>query len=353
LFNLTAQALGTGMTYLANVPGADKLTSPALDALDIAGYNYAQARYGRDARKHPDRIIVGSETFPYELPRNWARVKRFPNVVGDFMWAAWDYLGEAGAGSWAYTPEEAGFSKPWPWLLAGSGALDIFGQPNAHAALAAAVWDATANPVIMVRPVNRMSGRTYKATWRGSDAVPSWSWAGCEGVVSRVEVYDAHAYAVRLELNGEEVATARVRDFKAVFRLPYQPGVLCARALDENGLALGSSTLASATGALHLTARPEAPAKAGGIAYVSVAIEGANDVAEANADERLTAHVEGGTLLAFGSAEPAPTESFLDGVYTTYRGRAMAVIHRADPGVAVLTVKGTTLQPVSAEVLFE
>ena len=58
LFNLTVQALGTGMTYLANVPGADKLTSPALDALDIAGYNYAQARYGRDARKHPDRIIV-------------------------------------------------------------------------------------------------------------------------------------------------------------------------------------------------------------------------------------------------------------------------------------------------------
>ena len=115
-------------------------------------------------RMRPDRIIVGSETFPYELPRNWARVKRFPNVNGDFMWAAWAYLGEAGAGSWAYTPEEAGFSKPWPWLLAGSGALDIFGQPNAHAALAAAVWDATANPIIMVRPVNRMSGLTYKAT---------------------------------------------------------------------------------------------------------------------------------------------------------------------------------------------
>lgn len=353
LFNLTAQALGAGMTYLANAPGADKLTSPALDALDIAGYNYAQGRYGRDARKHPDRIVVGSETFPYELPRNWSRVKKHPNVIGDFMWAAWDYLGEAGAGSWAYTAEEAGFSKPWPWLLAGSGALDILGRPNAHAALAAAVWNVTAAPIIMVRPVNRMSGRTYKATWRGSDAVPCWSWRSCEGIVTRVEVYDAHAHAVRLELNGKEVATKRVRDFVAAFRLPYQPGTLFAIALDESGRELGRSTLSSATGSLRLAARPEAPAKAGGIAYVPVTIEGENGVVEANANERLTAHIEGGTLLSFGSAEPAPTESFLDGTYTTYRGRAMAVIHRTEPGAAVLTIEGTTLPSVFTEVRFE
>ena len=353
LFNLTAQALGTGMTYLANAPGVDKLTSPALDALDIAGYNYAQERYSYDAHKHPSRIIVGTETFPYELPRNWSRVKRFPGVIGDFMWAAWDYLGEAGAGSWAYTPEEAGFSKPWPWLLAGSGALDIFGQPNAHAALAAAVWDTAKDPIIMVRPVNRMSGRTFKATWRGSDAIPSWSWSGCEGIVTRVEVYDAHAHAIRLELNGEEIGIARVHDFVAAFRLPYQPGTLRAVALDKNGHELGHSILSSAAEPFHLSARPESPAKAGGIAYVSVTIEGANGIVEANADERLTAHVEGGTLLAFGSANPAPTESFLDGAYTSYRGHAMAVIHRAEPGVAVLTVEGATINQVSVEVPFE
>lgn len=354
LFNLSAQASGTGATLLANAPGADALVSPALDALDIAGYNYAAARYAVDARKHPNRIIVGSETFPHELARNWRKVESLPGVIGDFMWTGWDYLGEAGAGAWAYTAAEAGFCKPWPWLLAGSGALDIFGFPNAHAALAGAVWRTAAAPAIMVRPVNRMGGRTYKATWRGSDAVPCWSWTGCEGTTTQVEVYDGRACAVRLELNGEIVGQRRLRNFVAKFSVAYQPGTLTAVALDEAGREIGRSSLSSAAGPFHLSAEPEAKrAKAGRIAYVPVNIVGANGEVEANADEQLRARVEDGTLLAFGSAQPAPTESYLTGKFTTYRGRAMAVVHRAEPGAAKLVVKGATLAEISTEVLFE
>lgn len=353
LFNLAAQALGTGMTLLAKTPGADTLVSPALDALDIAGYNYAATRYAADARKHPQRIIVGSETFAYELVDTWNMVERIPNVIGDFMWSAWDYLGEAGAGAWAYTAEEAGFSKPWPWLLAGSGALDIFGRPNAHAALAAAVWHATDAPTIMVRPVNRMTGKTYKATWRGSDAIGSWSWRGCEGITTQVEVYDARAFAIRLELNGEAIGTKRVRSFVAKFMVEYHPGTLVAIALDAQGQKLGQSSLESAREPLRLSVKPEtAQAPAGGIAFVPVEIQGANGEVEANADEKLRVSVEGGTLLAFGSAQPAPTESFLDGAYTTYRGRAMAIVWRDEPGCAIITVTGQTLESATADIAF-
>ena len=353
LFNLTAQALGTSMTMVANLPGADALVSPALDALDIAGYNYAQARYKPDARKHPDRIVVGSETFPHKLPQNWALVEQLPNVVGDFMWAAWDYLGEAGAGSWAYTAEEAGFSKPWPWLIAGSGALDILGQPNAHAALAGAVWRTATAPSIMVRPVNIMGGKTYKATWRGSDAIPSWSWRGCEGAMAQVEVYDGQAHSVRLELNGQEIATKRVRDFVARFSVEYHPGTLCAIALDVQGKELGRSQLVSASSSLHLQVAPEtAHATAGDVAFVTVVIAGANGEVESNADELVTVEVEGGVLLGFGSARPATTESFLSGSYTTYRGRALAVVYRADPGMVRVTAKGKSLPAASASVAF-
>ena len=353
LFNLSAQSLGTGMTMAANLYGADKIDAPALDALDIAGYNYAQARYKADARKHPDRIVVGSETFPHKLPWNWKLVKELPNVVGDFMWAGWDYLGEAGAGSWAYTAEEAGFSKPWPWLIAGSGALDILGQPNAHAALAAAVWNTCDAPAIMVRPVNVMEGKTYKATWRGSDAIPSWSWRGCEGVIAQVEVYDGRAHAVRLELNGREVATKRVRDFVARFSVEYQPGTLEAVALDEGKRKLGRSRLVSASGPLHLKVAPEtSQAMAGDIAFVGVEIVGVNGAVESNADEPVAIGVDGGTLLGFGSAQPATTESFLSGNYTTYRGRALAVVHRDTPGTVEITARGKTLSAVTASIRF-
>ena len=354
LFNLTAQATGSSMTLLANTPGVDALVSPALDALDIAGYNYASARYAIDARKHPDRIVVGSETFPYELPKNWELVEQLPNLIGDFMWAAWDYLGEAGAGAWVYTAEEAGFSKPWPWLLAGSGALDIFGRPGAPAALAGAVWRTANAPSIHVRPVNCASGRTYKATWRGTDAIPSWSWADCEGTPSEVEVYDGRAHSIRLELNGEEIATKRVRDFVCKFSLAYQPGTLTARALDEHGEEIGQSSLASATGPFHVVIRPERKSvPAGRVAYLAIDIRGENGVVESNADEQLHVTVEGAKLLAFGSAQPAPTESFLTGTYTTYRGRSMAVVLRDEPGSATVTVQSATMDDTSISIDFD
>ncbi|MBR0405718.1 MAG: hypothetical protein IJI68_11065 [Eggerthellaceae bacterium] len=353
LFNLTAQATGTGMTMLSCMPGADKLVSPALDALDIAGYNYGSARYRIDARVHPKRIMLGTETFPHELVRNWAMVERIPALIGDFMWAGWDYLGEAGAGAWAYTAEEAGFTKPWPWLLAGSGALDILGQPGAPAALAGAVWKTADAPSIQVRPVNRMNGKTYRATWRGSDAIPSWSWAGCEGATAQVEVYDGQARSIRLDLNGEVVGERLVRSCVAKFSLAYWPGTLTAVALDGQGREISRSSLRSATGPFRLDAHSEASCvRAGSIAYVPVCIVGSNGVVDSNADERVDVAVEGGILLGFGSAQPAPTENYLAGSYTTYRGRALAVVYRADSGIATLTAAGETYPAVSCDIQF-
>ena len=62
--------------------------------VDIAGYNYAACRYESDREKYPDRIIVGSETTPQSLDMNWPLVEKYSNVIGDFSWTAWDYLGK-------------------------------------------------------------------------------------------------------------------------------------------------------------------------------------------------------------------------------------------------------------------
>ena len=40
-------------------------------------------------------------------------VKQYPYLIGDFMWTAWDYLGEAGIGAWSYT----GGMPFWAYLL--------------------------------------------------------------------------------------------------------------------------------------------------------------------------------------------------------------------------------------------
>jgi hypothetical protein len=74
----------------------DRSTRDVFANLDIAGYNYGSGRYRKDARRYPRRIILGSETYPDDIVTNWNIAKSIPQVIGDFQWAGWDYIGEAG-----------------------------------------------------------------------------------------------------------------------------------------------------------------------------------------------------------------------------------------------------------------
>ena len=348
LFNLTAQAMGTGMEWVSRAPGADKLISPALDGVDIAGYNYGSPRYAVDARRHPDRLMLGTETYPHHLPANWRLVQRLPHLLGDFMWAAWDYLGEAGANAWCYSAEEAGFSKPFPWIAAGSGCFDLIGTLGAHGALARAVWRPECGPTICVRPVNHARDKVYKGAWRGSDAVVGWSWAGCEGSPAQVEVYDGRAVWVRLELNGRLVGYAAVRDCCARFSVPYEPGVLEAVSLGAGHLVIGRTALRSAEGELRLGLHAEERAATDELVFVQVRVEGENGEVECNADEWLAAEVTGGELLAFASGNPAEEEPFAAPRVRTFYGRALAILRPDGPGAPwSLTVRGESLAPVT------
>ena len=73
--------------------------------------------------------------------------------------------------------------------------------------------------------------------------------------------------------------------------------------------------------------RPEKDTvKPGEIVYVPVNIEGANGLVESNADRKITVTVQGGELLAFGSANPCTEEQYHTGSFTSYYGRSLAVV---------------------------
>ncbi|MDD7177630.1 MAG: glycoside hydrolase family 2 TIM barrel-domain containing protein [Lachnospiraceae bacterium] len=95
---------------------------------DIAGYNYMTARYELDGRIRPNRVIVGSETYPPAIAKNWELVESLDHVIGDFTWTGWDYLREAGIGVPAYQFGEGGFSAVYPCMLAYCGDIDITGH---------------------------------------------------------------------------------------------------------------------------------------------------------------------------------------------------------------------------------
>ncbi len=342
MFNFITSMVGTGMNKAANSKQADQATSPCLDALDMAGYNYASGRYAMDGKLHPNRLIYGSETFPQDIAKNWAMVQQYPYLIGDFMWTAWDYLGEAGLGAWAYTSDGKGFNKPYPWLLADAGAFDILGNPNAEAFWAAAVWGKLEKPEIAVQPVNHPGVTPAKGSWRGTNAIPSWSWQSCEDNKAVVEVYFDCA-KVELLLNGKSLGKKTVKDCKTTFKTKYAPGKIEAVAYDASGKELARNTLETARSAdIHIC--PEkTEAKLGEIIYVPICV-GDGKIVESNADKKLTVTVENGELLAFGSANPRTEEVYHSGTFTTYYGHALAIVKTTAPGVLKVSVDGKTAQ---------
>lgn len=337
LFNLMTSMIGPGMNKAANGKATDAITSPSLDLLDAAGYNYASGRYPLDEKAHPGRVVIGTETFPYTISENWSMVKKYPYLIGDFMWTAWDYLGEAGLGAWAYTSDGKGFNKPYPWLLADSGAMDILGDPNGELFWASAVWEK--GTFMAVQPINH-DIKPAKGVWRGTNAIPSWSFKGCEGKKTVVEVYTDCA-TVELFLNGTCVGKAKAKNHRAVFKTKYASGKLEAVAYDASGREKARTILCSA-GDTEVTIAPEkATARPGEILYVPVLIADKEGIVESNADIKVNVAVKNGELLGFGSANPRTEDRFDAGEYTTYYGRALAVVRAGEEGTITITANNT------------
>lgn len=337
LFNMITNFVGPAMNNLSKGKKTDKASSPFFAELDVCGYNYASGRYRLDGRRHPGRVIVGSETFPYDIVKNWKSVEELPYLIGDFMWTAVDYLGEVGIGAWAYTKDAHSFEKPYPWLLGDTGAYDILFDPTGEAYMAKAAWKKLDKPALCVRPINHGKTRPAQMVWRGTNSLPSWSWKGCEGKKAVVEVYSEGTEAV-LYLNGKKAGKKRLKDKSARFKVAYRPGKLEAVAYGLDGKIWAKGELVSATKEdLHLLA--PAKVRSGERFAVKVYVGDEKNV-ESNADEKVSVSVENGDLLAFGSANPRTEESFLSGTYSTYYGKAMMWVRAKGKGILTIRANG-------------
>lgn len=269
-FNDLAGLLGDEfMKRGATLHGCDVKTRDAFANMDIAGYNYGIYRYKYDLKKYPQRLILSSETFCNDAYRFRELAKAEPRLVGDFVWAGMDYLGEVMVGSWEYEDYAKNFDGGLGWVSAGSGRIDLTGKPLGEALYTRVALEKDNGPYIAVCPVNHTGDRHSPSAWKMTNAMPSWSWTGCEGQKASIEVY-ARAARVELWLNGRIIGRKVLKnDCFAKFSVTYEPGKLEAVSYDARGCELGRCTLTTAGQKTQITAGPEQAACKLGIFAIS------------------------------------------------------------------------------------
>lgn len=331
-FNNLAGLLGDEfMKRGATLHGCDVKTRDAFANMDIAGYNYGIYRYKHDLKKYPQRLILGSETFCNDAYKFRELAKQEPRLVGDFVWAGMDYLGEVMVGSWEYADYAETFDGGPGWVSAGSGRIDLTGKPLGEALYTRVALEADNGPYIAVCPVNHTGDRHSPSAWKMTNAMPSWSWTGCEGRKANVEVY-ARAARVDLVLNGHTVGSKTLKnDCLARFSIPYESGTLEAVSYDAADHEMGRCKLQSAGGTTRLTLDAEEPTvKPRHLCYVRLRYTDENGITKPLVRGSIQVQVRGGTLVGLGSACPFNKHSYLDSETDTYYGEALAIVRMGD-----------------------
>ena len=190
---------------------AGAIKNKVADQVEVQGFNYKPNHYEEILRDHPNWMIMATESSStvssrgvYHLPLEnypkhaslqitsydvmappWATLpdvefhyqEKSPNVVGEFVWTGFDYIGEP-------TPFFGGrnSSDDWPSRSSYFGMVDLAGFPKDRFYLYQSVW--TSKPMVHV--------------------LPHWNWQGQEGQNIPVMVY-TNGDEAELFLNGKSL----------------------------------------------------------------------------------------------------------------------------------------------------
>lgn len=338
-FNYWIQKLGKMLFFISKTKRAERIALSVSERLDIMGLNYGSARYDLDYKKYPDRLMVGTETFVNEAPYNYQKMKEIPNLIGDFIWVGFDYLGEAGFGDWTY------YSYGGLPLTYGSGAFDLLGNPTASLSYMQVVWGMRKEPVIAVRPVNHSKETPRVSAWKMTNAIENYNFHDCIGQKMVVEAYTTHPY-VELFQNGRSLGVRKCKNNTAIFKGKYDLGTLKAVALDENKQEINCSTLSSGgdKGSIDVRLTKEAP-HLNDIVFGNIDIVNKEGQLLPTYEKKISVSTNDKlTLLALGSGLSNNGEDYVSSSHHAYLGQLGFAVMANASGEGVISISGEDLE---------
>jgi len=347
-------------------PGVNEAADPYFAALDVAGYNYGDARYQSDHTRVPTRVMVGTESFPLYTTTVWNHVMAAPWVVGDFIWTAIDYIGESSIGASGHNAGGAsqdfeacaGYcTQPYPYHVAFCGDIDLVGHRKPQSYLRAVMWGHSTLEMAVHAPVAPGEHEVVDDGWGFPDERQSWTWTEADFAAARTNKstpLTVHVYAnghtipmvglTRVDAQGHVEDLGRqnvsVASFSASFVVAYVPGSLLAHGYDGRGQPVpgASRTLVSAGVPHHIELSADQltmSADRNDLSYITATVVDAQGTTVPWSTASVTFSVleqAGGDapaleLLAVGSGDPldrSPTVGVSS--RAAYRGRVVGIV---------------------------
>jgi beta-galactosidase len=276
--------------------------------------------YANDAaRGYVSAYDVNTPGWGCSAETNWLHCLERPFVSGTFIWTGFDYRGEP-------TP------YAWPCISSHFGILDMCGFPKDNFYYYQAWW----------------SDRTVLHLF------PHWNWAGREGQPIEVWVH-SNCDEVELLLNGKSLGRQKVRLARHLeWKVPYQPGVLTAKAWKQGKLA--ATTKVETTGApaaIRLTPdRPNLSADGEDTTVVNVAVVDAKGRVVPTAENELEFSVnEAARILGVGNGDPSSHERDCATRRRAFNGLCQVILQTSGKaGVIQLTAQAMGLKAGAAAI---
>jgi beta-galactosidase len=306
-------------------------------------------------QKHPSRQITSYDViapfWAYAPDPEFAAQAALPQVLGEFVWTGFDYLGEPTP---YYGWKEPSDPNDWPSRSSYFGIVDLAGFPKDRYFLYQSVW--TTTPMVHL--------------------LPHWTWPGREGEAIPVMAY-TNAEQVELLLDGVSLGKKTkgkdlvripvgqsVNDtgaFDSPYRLrwdvPYKPGTLTAVAY-RGGAEVARTEVRTAGAPARLSLdvdRRTLAADGRDLAFVTVRVEDVNGVLVPEAGTRIRFSVAGpGTIAAVDNGDPATTASFQAPERAAFNGLALLVVRAGrTKGTIEVTAQADGLDAGSARVVVD
>ena len=325
-------------------------------AFDVTGYNYELQRYQEDHERLPNRVIFASESYQNEAYRNWSIMQDASWVIGDFVWSAIDYLGEAAIGK-VFNPDEEVVphweGNHYPWHGAYCGDIDLTGWRKPVSHYRQIIWDKGESLYAAVEIPAPNAGEWNLSQWSVTPMLPVWEWPEYEDQPVKLTVFSRYD-AIKVRVNGHLVAKEkglRESEFKTEIEIPYETGQIKITAYEDG----------DETESIELFT-PGAPARfqwvnkadyrsSDELVFIELQLLDSEGRWVMRSDVNLELEVsDSGEILGIATGNLTTTEGYQVTKMKTSQGRALVVVRKLDSNQrkpVYLQVKSDGIPPIS------